>query len=637
MKLKKIEIEIIKLLFSSSVYLSSYDIATTTRINRRAVRVHMSNIKRYLNELGYPLTSKPSKGYLLEGRSSKSLKKLQKIIENAELQREFLYPTLPDDRQSYIMKRLIDKNDYIKIDNLADELYIHRSTVSNDIKSVKKTLFRYDLVLINKPNYGIAIIGDEVNKRKPLCDSLFTNLKKSGMFYDFLDSYFAKRNSFEFGIIQIIQQSNIELSDIALCDFLLCLSVSTSRILNGYTITKSPDVSIIKNRTEFSTAITIAKYLEKHTGCHINVCEINQIAIQLICKRSSKGINIVSNPLSKKLVKEILQVIEEETLLTFNNLEFKEIFTLYVDSALLRSQFKEKIRNPLFDLIKEAYPLAYELAEISSHIIYKNTNKHLSMSELAFFANIFHAHIYTDIQVKKKTLLVCSLGSGSEFALARKILDRFSNKIEISKSAQYYQLPDMNLHNFDLIISTAPIHKELLIPYLNISNLVNNDDLDKIDNYLSYFFKRSKLETLFHPKLYSLINIVNNDSINISNKFYQLLKLQYPELKSTIRNSLIRKNNTNISNFKNKITLIKLDKPMKSYNLLSVIVFNKPTNIFSLTSQIVVLFSTTDNDNYLFNTLVSLFDNVVNDEISFRFFFANPTYQNFLSMLKYNQ
>ena len=53
MKLKKDEIEILKLLVTSTDYISSYDIATITGINRRLVRDEIANIKVILKDLGY--------------------------------------------------------------------------------------------------------------------------------------------------------------------------------------------------------------------------------------------------------------------------------------------------------------------------------------------------------------------------------------------------------------------------------------------------------------------------------------------------------------------------------------------------------------------------------------------------------
>ena len=209
MNLKKNEIEIIKLLIASTNYISSYDIATATGINRRLVRDEMLNVKIILKSLGYELVSKTSKGYIIEGKSSHSLQGLFHIIEDAERQREYVFPTLPQERQSYILKRLVENNTYMKIDDLADELLISRSTISSDLKKARQDIKKYGLIMKQKPNYGICIVGDEVNKRKPLCDSLFTNLRQSEMFYDYLNSYITNPDSLENGIIKTSSCRNV--------------------------------------------------------------------------------------------------------------------------------------------------------------------------------------------------------------------------------------------------------------------------------------------------------------------------------------------------------------------------------------------------------------------------------------------
>ena len=80
MKLKKNELKIIQLLLASPDYISTYDIATSTGIPRRLVRDEISNVRVILSSLNLNLLSKPSKGYFIEGKSSKDLSRLQNII-----------------------------------------------------------------------------------------------------------------------------------------------------------------------------------------------------------------------------------------------------------------------------------------------------------------------------------------------------------------------------------------------------------------------------------------------------------------------------------------------------------------------------------------------------------------------------
>jgi len=629
---KKNEIVIIKLLISSSQYLSSYDIATATGINRRLVRDEMVNIKTILKSLGYELISKTSKGYLIKGKSSHSLHSLEKIIEDAERQRESIFPTTPSERQNYILKRLIEQNNYIKIDDLADELLISRSTISSDLKKAKQNIKKYHLSFQQKPNYGIRIIGNEVDKRKPLCDYLFTNLGKSKMYYDYLRSYLTQNDSLECGIIKIIKKNQVEMSDIALCDFLLCLSISISRIMVNQCITQSPNLSLIKNRYELIVAKEIADFIETKTNCCFNQYEINQIAIQLICKRSTRGLSPHNDHKILDIVSEILSEIEKQTLLVFKDPKFLHTFQLYVESAILCIIYHEKIRNPLYNELKTTYPLAYELAEITSTVIKKHYHEPLSMSSLAIFATIFNTAINNQKTEKLKTLLLCGLGGGAADFNSQIILERFENHINIVKTSQYYKLPEENLNNYEFIISTVPIHDELSIPHINVSDMITQDDLDKIENYLSYDFHKVRYEILFHPKLYKS-HVKTKTYNSIMNEFYKIFKTQYPIIKESFKHNLLIDEQCSFACSLNKISIIKLQKPFNGNQILSVLVLEKPFIYHAQVIQLIILFSSTDPNQYLINTLINTINNIVNDEKSFNEFLQHLSYPNFLKMM----
>ncbi|MCD8027743.1 MAG: HTH domain-containing protein [Erysipelotrichaceae bacterium] len=153
MNLTKNQIAILKLLISSNDYISSYDISSATGINRRLVREEMIDIKEICKSLGYELVSKTSKGYLLQGQDSKSLLELSHYLEQETQKRESLFPTYPEDRQNYIVTRLLEAEGYLKIDDLADELLISRSTISGDIKKIRHNISKYNLIVKQKPNY----------------------------------------------------------------------------------------------------------------------------------------------------------------------------------------------------------------------------------------------------------------------------------------------------------------------------------------------------------------------------------------------------------------------------------------------------------------------------------------------------
>lgn len=122
MQLKKNEMKIIQLLLASDNYISSYEIANSTGISRRRVRDEMRSVKDILASLHLNLLSKASQGYYIEGKSSQNLTELQNIINNNIRGDDSLIPTLPDERSNYILGRLINSKEFIKLETLGDVL-----------------------------------------------------------------------------------------------------------------------------------------------------------------------------------------------------------------------------------------------------------------------------------------------------------------------------------------------------------------------------------------------------------------------------------------------------------------------------------------------------------------------------------
>lgn len=157
MNLNKVDISIIRLLINSKGYISSYDISNATGISRRSIRNKMINVKKRLEEMNCQLISKPANGYMIEELTSDKIKEISKILTIEETKREELYPTAPWERQNYIKHRIIESNSFLKVDDLADELLVSRTTISAELKEIREQLKKYNLTMTQKPNYGINI------------------------------------------------------------------------------------------------------------------------------------------------------------------------------------------------------------------------------------------------------------------------------------------------------------------------------------------------------------------------------------------------------------------------------------------------------------------------------------------------
>ncbi|MCD8027742.1 MAG: PRD domain-containing protein [Erysipelotrichaceae bacterium] len=406
------------------------------------------------------------------------------------------------------------------------------------------------------------------------------NLTQSEMFYDYLQSYLMDKNSLEYNIIKIIKKHHIEMSDLSLVDFLLRLSITMMRILTDHCITFSHDLKIIEGRSEFKCANDIASTISKAIKKSVNEHEVNNIAIQLICLRSSKGVslNVYTRHINydiHELIDRIFDEIYQQTLLHFNDKHFNYTFQHYVESSLIRLYYNEKVRTPIYNTIQSNYPLAYELAQITSNVIYEYEHKYITSSEIAFFSILFQDAITKQRSSKKRVLLLTGLGGGHATLCRNLLLEHFENKIDIIKTFQFYKLEDEDLSQYDFIISTTSIHQKLAIPYINISQIITDNDYNKIKNYLSFTLDHYRLETLFHPKLFSS-NVEAHRKTDVVNEIYRLLNGQYPTIKESFVKTLSSKDTISTTYYANNIALLKLKKPLNSNNIVVVVILKEP-------------------------------------------------------------
>lgn len=629
MQLKKNEMKIIQLLLASDNYISSYEIANSTDISRRRVRDEMKNVKDILASLHLNLLSKPSQGYYIEGKSSQDLTELQSIINKNERDDDSLIPSLPDERSNYILSRLINNKDYMKLETLADELLVSRATIANDLVSIKNEFKKYGLKFNQKPNYGIYISGPETGKRKCLVDNIFKNLNVSDMYFDFLDTYF---NSPDYEIIQILREYAISISDISLIDFLISFSISAARISCGYLINQeTEDFEKYQNRTEYFIAKKLALYAREHFNVEFDEYEIQNITIQLICKRSTKGLTFIKDLNIINLQNEILDKIKEKTLITFNDEHFNKVFPLYLKYTLIRQKYGEKIRTPLYKDIQYDYSLSYYLAQIVSQTIKKHTKTGISRSEITNFTILFHNTINNKKYSQKKVLLINCMSESIKTFINHFVEKELYDQLVITKSIHYYEIEEQDLNQYDLIISTASIHRQLPIPVISINYIMTQDDIIRIKSYLSYLFNDEQMLYYFHPNFYQT-HVSVKTLKGLATSFYQSIKTVY-RLNDSKKNDIMNKNICSIHTFENQIGLLRLSRPLNSNNIISIIILEEPMTIENQTFKIAILFSCADNQNVMYNTLFSTLKNISKNKEDLDNLISHPSYTEFLSIL----
>ncbi len=501
MKLNKQDIAVIRLLMSNGDYVSSYDIAASSGIARRMVRDIVSSLRDRLAIEGIELESKTNKGYRLAGLTLKTRNRLLEMMEEGEKS----VSQIPDDlfsRQIYINRRLIEADDYLLMDDLADELMLSRTAVSSLLKDDRVILKEYRLIIEQRPYYGIRVKGEEIDKRHALTDFNFTAFSDTVMFYDFLDTLAADESAWERDVLDVFRRYDIIFTDIALCDLLIGIAVQISRIVSGHELKEYILQDIKEDSEEMTAAREIALSIQKQKFCELNEDEIRALAAAIACKRSAIHISFEDHD-ADEAVRRMFEEIRKTTLVDYSTADKKGFIVQAVRHVMRQLRCDEKIRTEMWNTAFTRYPLAYYHAQTAVRILEEETGRTCGKSHIVYLTQAFQTVMRETAKPALSALFICGHTDAGQHILTMTIENRISPYAHITNTIQYYQLYEEDLSGYDLIISTIGIHRPLSLPYICISQWVNEEDLNAIVSFIHSRFSLCIPVFRFHPGLFA--------------------------------------------------------------------------------------------------------------------------------------
>ncbi|WP_312642854.1 HTH domain-containing protein [Hydrogenoanaerobacterium sp.] len=164
MKLSRRMIGIIYVLLHENALYTGEKIASKLKVSVRTVKSDITAYRNSLDEYGLELISRKGMGYSI------------KII-NKDLFESFFNPItykyshvdeIPDDcdeRLNYIIRTLISRDAAVNTNELAEELFLVKRSLSKEMRRAYQTLDEYKLTLKNEGNLGLVATGSEFHKR----------------------------------------------------------------------------------------------------------------------------------------------------------------------------------------------------------------------------------------------------------------------------------------------------------------------------------------------------------------------------------------------------------------------------------------------------------------------------------------
>lgn len=432
-------LSIIKILLNSVEPVSSLALSQEIGCSTKTIQNEIKEVNKELKNC--EIVSIRGIGYKIEGN-----------LDDIDIKNSDLYDY---DRVEYIIKKIINisstDKDTIKLEDLADSMYVSLSTVKNDLKEVKKILNEYNLKISSKHKQGICIEASEediikfiINYSNKVDNSL--NIK------DFLNN----------NIIENLFSIKKILLDTLSYENMILTDNEFKNIVNY--------ISIYLSRNNTNQSDFIKEYIKKYKNKKEKpISEDEQLLIRKAIKEFCRDLNIATsiNLSHDKIFEECL---------------FNHICNLYKRADLGINQYEITAGE-----IKLKYPFPFELGKIAKKTIEKNLNMEISEDEVENIAlHIGGALERIDKRDEKKvykTIIVCTSGVGTSMLIKSKLENIFKGKLEIIKVIPSYLIDYINVLDIDFVISTVEVNLEN-VNVIKVSPMLTDKEIKLIEKYI---------------------------------------------------------------------------------------------------------------------------------------------------------
>lgn len=619
--LTKRQIEILLNLFSNLDAPVSLQVFTDQfHLSLRSIQTDIAEIKETIKEHGLYIENNKNCICMSITNQETANIFMNSIIQDYNLNQFFEDQS---SRISYIISRLLDSNDYLKSADLADEMYISRSQISNDIKLAKNMLSSYHLTLISKPYYGIKIIGKENDIRNYIIQE---KLKIKNLVCDEITHSFSSHEHIDDInniVIKILTHSHYIISDIALQNLILHIVTAVNRIKSGHLIhMDSLNISPV-----YAHVIEISKnILEKCADIYnfeFNDDEIFFLALNLYGKREFDKQEFITDEINNLVFLGLYKIKEIFGLDFTSNLNLRISLGLHILPLLTRINTNMQLRNIMTFNIKQKYTLAYDLASTFTNTIIPSDKKILD-DEIAYVALHFVNYIDENSpQKKKRMLIISSLRRSETILLQNNILRNFPSIKEV-KIISKNSLSTTNVNNYNVICTTE---NDIFInnnKIQKISYFLNDTDIKKIELLLDGFNGPKDILDCFSEDLFYYGDAPSKNAV-----IKRLYEMAYKQglADEKLYHSIMNHENVTSTYFGNYLAIPHPEIFLSETSFISVAILPKPILWDDEYVDIVFLVSIQKNNPNAFK-LWSYLSFLISNNTTLEEIKKEPTFQN---------
>ena len=478
-------------------YRTAAQLAELLGVSEKTVRTRIKELGEDLKSHGARLESKARYGYRLVIDSQAEF---EAYLNHGE---QTYVPETGQERNEYLLAYLLWHQDYIRIEDLGEFLYVSKTTLSASLKSVEAILRRYHLTLERRPNYGIRVAGEEFDVRHLITDYY---IKRNGL--TGLDpahqqeeiEYLAKR------LGERMMAYEIHLSELAFQNFVDYVYVAWKRMRYGHYLSMEkeslPEMGI-KEKTFIHELMTV---MREERRINYTKDEENYLLLYLAGKRMIGNVvendsNFIIREQTDRLTLAMMDVVNQEFHIDFrSNFDLRMTLNQHLVPLDVRIRYGIPLKNPMLEEIREKYSLAYQISLEAVRVLKEQYHREISQDEIGYFALIFELALEKNrVEELSDILVVCSTGKGSSRLLKYKYEQEFSDYLRNIYVCDLLELESFDFTKVDYIFTTVPITREVPVPIVEVGIFLGHEDIQKVSSTL----RRGKSDFLrkyYRPK-----------------------------------------------------------------------------------------------------------------------------------------
>lgn len=474
------------LALSETEYCTSGTLAKALGVSSKTAQGMVKDLREKLQKNGADILARTRHGYLLQVND----RALFETLSSGENAAAHFIPSGSEERIHYLLVLLLGQVDYVKLDDVSEELYVSKYTISGDLHQVEEELAKYHLSILRRPNYGIRITGREIDIRNCTAHVLanYNNMMPDGG-----AGYRNMAQRISQCLMSAMHKHALHFSEINFRNLVNTIFATIHRALQHAFIPlleedSAPDI----NENVYAAAHYLAELLEAQFDIRLPEPEVLFLALNIAgkCNYSSadrEDENVVIAPEIIALVDDMLESIYESFKLDYGtNFLLRMNLGQHLVAMDIRLRYGMPIENPLLCEVQKHYSLAYALAEQAAIPLHRHYGRNVSEDEIGFLAYIFQLTLEQERKgfEKKNVLVVCSSGGASSRLIAYRFEEEFSKYLDNIEVCDVFHLEQYDFSKIDYIFSTVPIHQKVNVPIIRVEDFLNQSSMRVVQSIL---------------------------------------------------------------------------------------------------------------------------------------------------------